>query len=316
MIAPNFGHELITKAKEINEYMHRHEGPYALSKTSLMLGRLAAQYRDIPVFVSATIAVVPDEHGVSAGMAEVTGAISGFSFDEYPASILTDKLDSGVVLNVSTPSYNGVHAKDAEEWRLNVLPLELRNRSIDGFVINVPLIEGQDIVQIGEKPEEITADALSESPELHKQYSYKEYVDKINALTGQRPTVDIKLDAPRLQAINELLHHMVFDCPFLGEVIAIKSEYIRSPKPNNEEGFKVVTGMIGGVLRRFALTAYQDYRTKQWKSDVHPVVYAERIAYMVATGEITPEFADSSPTTFFVPLSEPHMLVTKTSLKS
>lgn len=317
MTTSDFSHELIGKANEINDYTRGREGDYVIRKVSLMLGRLASRYEGMPVFVSANIAAVPDESGVRAAMAEITGSIKGFSFDHYPTNMLEEnEPKGGVMLNILTPIFNGVEVRDAEDWRLNVLPPELRNGSIDGFVVGIPLIDGQNILQIGDKPEELTTEALTESPESSKQYSYREYVEKVNYLTGQRPTLDGKLDAPRLRAIDEIMQSMVFKCPFIGEIVAIESEYIRSPKPNKEEGYKVLQGSISGVLRKFNLEMFQDYRTKQWKSDVHAVVYTEQVAHMVQIGEMTPETADSLPSTYFIPLSETHTLVTNTGLKN
>jgi len=316
MTNPNLGQELITKASEINSYMRTHEGEYALRKTSLMLGRLASQYSEIPIFASASIVVGPTEHGVGAGMGELTGTIKGFSFDQYPANILTpDSFDSGVVLNMSTPIYNDIEAKDAEAWRLNVLPNALKDPSIEGFVVSIPLIEGQVITQIGEKIEEIVPESFLGRAEQTETYSYRQYVNKIRNITGGRAIMDEQLDAPRMQAVNELVHNMVFKCPFLGEIVAIESEYLRSPKPNNETGFKVSTGVVAGILRKFIIDIFQDYRTKEWKSDIHAVIYTPEVAAEVVAGNITGQHADTLPTTFLVPLSEPHYLATNNGIK-
>jgi hypothetical protein len=313
----NLGNELLAQAGEINSYANTHEGEYALRKTNLMLGRLAAKYSDVPIFASTSISLVPQEEGVGVGLGEFTGKIQDFTFISYPSSLLTPDVEhTGVVLNMTTPKLNDFNASTSNAWRLNVLPEVLRDPSIDGFVIGIPLVEGQNIMQIGETDGEVTVDSLSRSAEQRSEYSYLRYVQQARALLGQRPAFNPRLDAARLRAMEKIMYDIVFECPYLGEVISIRSDYLRSPKPNGEAGFKVGSGAVSGVLRKFIYDTFEDYRTREWKSDVQAVLYSPEVALLVVEGKISAQEADLLPSTRFVPLSEPHVLMTADGVKS
>lgn len=306
--------DILRDSEEINQYIRPREGEYVLLKTEKMLGTMAVKYSHIPVFISGSPLILPTSESVWLGLGEVTGKIAGFTYTDLGGEVEQWKPSSeGVVMQVSVPAINGGDAPDAT-WRLNALPKEMRNKEIEGYIIGVPITKSQTILQLGEKEEPLTTQSLTTPERATKEYSYMEYVKNIQALTNNKPTFNEHIDAAKIQAFNKLTHDMVFQCPFLGSVVAIESEYLRSPKPNSD-AYKVGSGQVAGILRKFVHDIYQDYQTKEWLSDMMAVIYDPEIAELVASGELSPQDADKLPTTTYVPLSRPHTLATNTGIQ-
>lgn len=313
----NLGNELLAHAVEINAYANTHEGEYASRKTGLALGRLATRYSNIPIFASTAISLHPDQEGVAVGFGEFTGSIRGFTFDTFPSDILTPEIEqSGVVMVMDTPSFNGHEASASDTWRLNILPERLRHQSIEGFVIGIPLIEGQDIMQIGEREQDATVDSIIGAAEQTSEYSYKQYVQQARAVMGDRSGADARFDGARLSSLDKIMHDIVFKCPYIGEAVAVQSDYIRSPKPHNEKGFKVSQGAVGGILRKFIYSTYEDPRSRERSGDVEAVLYSSEVELLVSEGKMTPQVADTLPSTYYIPLSMPHVLATIDGIKN
>lgn len=305
--------DLLAKATEVNQYARTHEGEYATYKATKMLGRMSTAYSGIPVFINGAPLVTPTPEGPAFGIGEITGHIAGFTYMNLSGQVEEwQPSEEGVVMQVSLPSYNGVDASDAD-WRLHILPEAMRRQDIEGFIVGVPVTEGQSILQLGEKEEAVSVASLLTPEQPVKEYSYQEYVKKIRALTGGKPSFN-QADAAKAQAVEKLAADIALKCPYLGSLIAIDAEYIRIPKPDGT-GYRVGSGTTVGVLRKFILDVYQDYQTKQWISDVMAVVYDPEVAKLVESGKIPVLEADHYPTTKIVPLSRPHVLVAEGEVK-
>lgn len=299
--------ELIEKSEAINVYARSHEGEYADRKTTLMLGRLATAYSHIPVFVNAAPVILPTPEGVDYGMGEVTGSIVGFTYMELPEGVEPwDSAKEGVVMQLSLPKIHDTDSPDAS-WRLNVLPEEMRNLELEGYIVGIPLTEGQKIIQLGDKKEQLSPEAFINPEKNTTEYSYRNYVDKINLLTGGKPLTESMADVAKTKALYELTRNMVMECPYLGGVIVVKSDYIRQPKPNSDS-YQVGEGTVFGVLRKFIHGVYEDVKTKESISDTMAVIYKPIVATMIANGQMTPQEADTLPSTMYVPLSRQHAL--------
>lgn len=306
---------ILRDSEEIHRYARGREGDYARLKTSKMLGVLAAKYSHTPVFINGAPLLMPTPDGFGFGLGEMTGKIAGFTYANLEGEIAQWKPSTeGVVMQVSVPALQEGDAPDAP-WRLNALPEEMRNEALEGYIIGVPITESQKILQLGDKEVPLTPQSLITPERTMKEYSYLEYVKKIQALTNNKPTLNDRADVAKIQALDKLIHDMVFECTYLGSVVGINSDYLRSHKPDGN-GFKVSTGQVAGVLRKFVHDIYQDYQTKEWLGDMMAVVYDIEVAHLVTTGQMTPQVADQLPTTFYVPLSRPHVLATETGVKN
>lgn len=304
---------ILHDSEEINQYYRPREGEYAHLKVGKMLGAIAAKYSDIPVFINGSSLILPSPEGSGFGLGELTGKIAGFTYSDLDGEVEQWKPSSeGVVMQVSVPTLRTGDSPDAP-WRLNALPEEMRNVDIEGYIVGVPVTENQTILQLGEKQKNLTPQSLITPERSLKKYSYLEYVKNIQALTKNKPTFNQNTDAAKIQAFNKLTHDMVFECPYLGSVVAVESEYIRSPKPNSD-GFKVSYGYVAGVLRKFVHDIYQDYQTKEWIGDMMAVIYNLDVAELVTSGQLSAQEADKLPTTHYVPLSRPHILATKNGI--
>jgi len=304
---------ILHDSEEINQYYRPREGEYAQLKVGKMLGAIAAKYSNIPVFINGTSLILPSPEGSGFGLGELTGKIAGFTYSDLEGEVEQWKPSTeGVVMQVSVPTLSTGDSPDAS-WRLNVLPEEMRNVDIEGYIVGVPVTENQTILQLGEKQKDLTPQSLITPERSLKEYSYLEYVKNIQALTKNIPTFNQTADAAKIQAFNKLTHDMVFECPYLGSVVTVESEYIRSPKPNSD-GFKVSYGQVAGVLRKFVHDIYQDYQTKEWIGDMMAVIYNLDVAELVTSGQLTAQEADKLPTTHYVPLSRPHILATKNGI--
>lgn len=307
--------EILHKAEEVNRYVRTHEGEYVSYKATKMLGRMATAYSHIPVFISGVPLLLPTPDGTGYGMGEITGKISGFTYMNLGGAVEQWKpSNDGVIMHVSVPELGREYPSDAT-WKLNILPEEMRHEDLEGFLIGVPVTDSQRILQLGEKQEPVSVQSLLTPEQTVKEYSYRDYVERVRALTGNNPSFDMATDAAKSQAFEKLLNNIVYECPYLNSLVVIKADYIRRPKPDGS-GYTVAQGTISGILRKFIHDVYQDYQTKEWRSDVMAVVYDAEVAKLVTSGKISPQEADQYPSTNFVPLSKPHILATETGLKS
>ena len=305
---------ILHDSEEINQYYRLREGEYARLKVGKMLGAIAAKYSNIPVFVNGASLILPSVEGSGFGLGELTGKIAGFTYSDLGGEVEQWKPGTeGVVMQVSVPTFGADDSPDAS-WRLNALPEEMRNDDIEGYIIGVPVTKNQTILQLGGKEQLLTPQSLITPERSLKEYSYLEYVKNIQALTKNKPTFNQNTDAAKIQALDTLIKDMVFECPYIGNIVAIDASYLRHPKPNSD-GYTVGYGQVAGVLRKFVHDIYQDYQTKEWLSDIMAVVYNPEVASLVTSGKLSPKEADTLPTTTYVPLSRPHVLATGNGIK-
>ncbi len=306
---------ILVDADAINNYLRPRQGEYARLRARRMLGEMVTKFSHIPIFVNGSPMIVPTTEGAGLSIGEITGKIAGFTYGDLGPEIdAWQPHTEGVVMQVSVPLLSEGDAPDAP-WRLNALPEPMRDPSIEGFIVGVPATKSQKILQLGPQQVPLTVASIANAERPKEEYSYLDYVGRIRDLTGNKPSLKPAVDMARIKAFNILIQNMAFECPYLGELVAVESDYIRSPKPSGD-GFNVVYGQISGVLRKFVHDIYQDYQTKEWFGDVMAVVYHPDIAALVVVDKLSSDEADKLASTRYIPLSRPHILATSNGIQS
>jgi len=299
------GDKLLLQAEAVNSYAKNREGEYRDIRVSSMLGKMAAEHANVAIYVNAGHLLIPLEQGIGIGTGQMTGAIKGFSYGDYDINDekLEAKHENGVIMAFEVDKINGVLAEDAKSWRNVVFPLV----PSDSFVVGMPLIQGNRVMQLSTVtavPDSIDA-FLSAAENTPEEYNYQEYADRIQSLMQNRYALN-ESEGGLAKAVAGELEAMVFNCPYLGNLVEVQADYIRMPKQEDPTRFTIVRGVLSGVLRKFV------YDTMVYEGNaigaVQAVIYDPRVADAVSRGIITPQEADQHHTTTFVPLHLRHTL--------
>jgi hypothetical protein len=298
------GDELLLRASEINEYASVGEGSYEGKKVLTMIARLALEYRGTPIYVNAANLLVPERAGIGFGPGQMTGELAGFTYSDYETTddAFQPVKGTGVLMAFEMDKLNGVEARHAGSYRNNVFGGTNSRR----FVLGMPVIEGNKVMRLDQPPViPDSPESLFNSPESSAPYSYREHVDKIVTIMQGRYGI-IQTEGALLDALRQEMESMNYNCPYLGKVIISEADYMRRPKADGTDGFKVVKGRVVGSLRKFVY--YPMVLNGTVKGDVQAVIYDYDVADQVTKGLLTPQEADLLPNTTYVPLSMPHKL--------
>lgn len=272
--------------------------------------RLSDLYIGEEVYVDAPVSLVPTEAGSGVGASKTTGAISGFSYQEYPR-IDQGKLGSermGLVLLAEIDNLNGTPAIKAP-WRNAILELFDVQPKNDVFTIGVPLLEKPKIARVGSL--KVLPDNVDQFLELAEstpdEFSYQDYVRRVDKITGGQPLRTASEDMPLLGSVQKIIKEMVASCPYLGSSVVIDSRNIRRPSPKKVNAYNIWSGSAQGILRKFIYGVY--FEQGEARSGIQAVIYAPKIADLVYAGKLSAATADALPSTSFIPLSLPHELI-------
>jgi len=303
------GISLQVEADKIARFIE-HRDPTSASTTSKILTDvvvpLTETHKNTEVFVQSMNAMVPLPEGVGIGLSESHGQIVGFGYGEFSADGMTYRPQHGLITFVAIDVFNGESANDLPH-RLNVLPPGIPSADIVGAVIGVPVVRGTKIAkiqegfQIPDSIEDIVYEANAED------FKHMDFVQSINAITGQVAIVHPSIDKTKLDSAFNILSAMNQRCPYMGKSVEVTSSHMRVKHPLKDTHL-VIKGTVDGVIRKFIIASYQDLDTKDFRSDVQAVIYEPSVAEKVYSGELTPQQADKQPTTVFVPLSIPHVI--------
>lgn len=323
----DFEKRLITGAREIDQWVKgrqqrgSHDGT-TWRKIAPKLGALAEQFRNKAAYIQAPLFLLPYETGEEGiGSGEVTGEIVGFSYRDF--TTLNERQDEGtteqgVVAIVATEHTNNPEVT-IKSWK-HVLPEIIRlaiqeseDYSKKGVVpVLIPIVEGTHFTEIENSLPLFFNTSSMDSPETERQdFDYRKHVTKIEKLMQGRTSLSPGIDNPLASALNSEIKEINSRCPYLGKMVFVRANYMRTPSKITQGNFTILSGEEVGVLRKFIYAPYfpgVNQPDMQARGTVQAVIYPIEVAAAVYKGELLPQVADTMPGTIFLPLDQEHRL--------
>lgn len=259
------------------------------------LGQVATKYTDIRAFVVSPIANAETPGRDTAHFKHVEGVVTlkDLHYGEYM------KNERGTAI--------GLQAVAAfRDDMFDSLPFAMKRSIIDnGGLVNLPIDSHLKISYLPDLSSSITTpeDTLDQSTE---PFEYMSYVRSVDALCNDL-TEDSHPAARNIAALR-LIEDMNYRHALVGNHVEVTGPNLRRPNPHKDGKFLRHFGTTQGILRKFVVGPYVN-GDGDLRNGVQAVIWQPENIAMLQNSLTTAKDIDESSDTTFVPLMEPHSIV-------